>query len=87
MQVTNRNVAGAGINIQYNLWKNNYVTLCFRAASTSWDFYKLFEKNSGIYGLGLTFGNNSIIGPIEITFMGSNLHKDLFTYFNIGYWF
>ncbi len=87
MQVTNRNVAGAGINIQHNLWKNNYVTLCFRAASTSWDFYKLFEKNSGIYGLGLTFGNNSIIGPIEITFMGSNLHRDLFTYFNIGYWF
>jgi len=87
MQVTNRNVAGAGINIQYNFWKNNYVTLSFRAASTTWDFYNLFEKKSGIYGFGLTFGNNSIIGPIEVTFMGSNLHRDLFTYFNIGYWF
>jgi NTE family protein len=87
MQVTNRCVAGTGINIQYNLWKKNYVALCFRAASTSWNLYNLLEKNSGIYGFGLTFGNNSIIGPIEVTFMGSNLHRDLFTYFNIGYWF
>jgi len=87
MQVANRNIAGAGMNIQYNLWKNNYITLRFNAGATSWDFNKLFEKNSGIYGLGLTFGNNSVIGPIEITLMGSNLHRDLFTYFNIGYWF
>jgi len=87
MQVTNRNIAAAGLNIQYNFWKNNYVTLRFNAGSTSWDMDSLFEKNSGIYGFGLTYGNNSIIGPIEVTLMGSNLHRDLFTYFNIGYWF
>ena len=87
MQVTNRNIAACGLNIQYNIWKNNYITLRFNAGSASWDVFELFQKNSGIYGLGLTFGNNSIIGPIEITLMGSNMHRDLFTYFNIGYWF
>lgn len=87
MQVSNRNIAAAGLNIQYNFWKNNYVILRFNAAITSWDFNKLFDENNDIYGFGLTFSNNSIIGPIEITFMGSNMHKDLFTYFNIGYLF
>ncbi len=42
-------------------------------------------KNDIIYGYGLTLGYNSIIGPIELTFMrGSESNKFLF-HANIGY--
>jgi len=87
MQVTDRNVIVVGLNIQYNLWKNNYVTLRLNAGDTSRDFNNKFATGTGIYGFGLTIGNNSAIGPVEVTFMGSNLYRDLFAYFNIGYWF
>jgi|GEM_PF-3586320 len=36
---------------------------------------------------GLTFGYKSLIGPVEVTWMSSNLNRDLLFYFHIGYWF
>jgi len=87
MQVTNRNIVAAGLNFQYNIWRNNYIVFRVNAGLTSWDFRNLLVKENGILGFGLSVGNNSLIGPIEITFMGSNLHREPMAYLNIGYWF
>jgi NTE family protein len=87
MQVTNRNIVAAGLNFQYNFWRNNYIVFRVNAGLTSWDFRNLLVKENGILGFGLSVGNNSLIGPIEITFMGSNLHREPMAYLNIGYWF
>jgi NTE family protein len=87
MQVNNRITAGMGAGMQYNFWRNNFVVLKVNAGSAAWNPEDLFGKGSGLYGFGITLGNNSIIGPIEITFMVSNVHHDLLSYFNIGYWF
>jgi len=48
---------------------------------------EIFTRGSGLFGFGVTIGNNSMIGPIEFTLMASNAHHDLLSYFNIGYWF
>ena len=87
MQVSTRNVAAVGLNLQYNFWKKNYLVFRANAGITSWDLYDLIEAENGILGFGLSIGNNSRIGPIEVTLMGSNLHKEPLAYFNIGYWF
>jgi NTE family protein len=87
MQVNNRVVAGMGANLQLNFWRNNYAVLRVNAGSTAWDAGDLFMPGTGLLGFGITLGNNSIIGPIEITLMASNMHNDIFAYFNIGYWF
>lgn len=87
MQINNRVVAGVGLNLQYNFWRNNYIVLRTNAASASWTTNELFKDENNLLGFGITVGNNSIIGPVEITFMASNAHKSLLTYFNIGYWF
>jgi NTE family protein len=87
MQVTNRVVTGIGLNFQYNFWKNNYIVLKANAGSTAWTIANMFNKDSGLLGFGITLGNNSVIGPIEITLMASNAHRDLLSYINIGYWF
>jgi NTE family protein len=87
MQVNNRVVTGIGLNIQYNIWRNNYIVLKANSGSTAWTPDTLFKRGSGLLGFGITIGNNSVIGPIEITFMASNAHHDLLSYINIGYWF
>ncbi len=87
MQVNNRVIAGVGLNFQYNFWRNNFVVLRANAASAAWTYNDLFQDKNNLLGFGITVGNNSIIGPIEITFMLSNAHKNLLTHFNIGYWF
>ena len=87
MQVTDRNIVAAGLNFQYNFWRNNYIVFRANAGVTAWDIRNLPEKENGILGFGVSVGNNSLIGPIEITFMGSNLHREPMVYFNIGYWF
>jgi NTE family protein len=87
MQVSTRNVAAVGLNLQYNFWKKNYLVFRANAGITSWDLYDLIEAENGILGFGLSVGNNSRIGPIEVTLMGSNLHKEPLAYINIGSWF
>jgi NTE family protein len=87
MQINNRVMAGAGFHVQYNFWRNNYVVLKAHAGKTAWMPTDLLSRDNGLLGFGITIGNNSIIGPIEITFMASNAHHDLLSYFNIGYWF
>jgi NTE family protein len=87
MQVSDRNVIAAGLNLQINFWKRNYIVLRANAGVTSWELKNLPEKESGILGFGVSVGNNNLIGPVEITFMGSNLHREPMGYLNIGYWF
>ncbi|MBN2761685.1 MAG: hypothetical protein JXR41_01245, partial [Bacteroidales bacterium] len=87
MQVNNRIMAGIGLNLQFNIWRNNYVVFKANAGSTALIPGDLFTRGSELFGFGITIGNNSIIGPIELTIMASNAHHDLLSYFNIGYWF
>jgi NTE family protein len=87
MQVSDRNVIAAGLNLQVNFWKNNYIVLRANAGAASWELKNLAEKDNGILGFGISLGNNNLIGPIEVTFMGSNLHRKPMGYLNIGYWF
>ena len=87
MQVNNRVVAGIGTNLQYNFWRNNYAVFRINAGSSAWDPWDLFQQGTGLLGFGITLGNNSIIGPIEITLMASNVHHNVLSYINIGYWF
>jgi NTE family protein len=87
MQVCTRNIAAAGLNVQYNFWKKNYLVFRVNAGMTSWDLNDLIEEDNRILGFGISIGNNSPIGPIEVTFMGSNFHKEPLAYINIGYWF
>jgi NTE family protein len=87
MQVSDRNVLAASLNLQVNFWKKNYFVLRANAGVSSWKLDDLPDKDNGILGFGVSVGNNNLVGPVEITFMGSNLHRKPMAYLNIGYWF
>jgi NTE family protein len=87
MEKSGRNVLAAGIDLQYNFWKSNY--LIFRANAANTGFYPedILAFDNVFSGFGLTLGNLSLIGPVELTLMRPNYRKELIFYVNIGYYF
>ncbi len=82
-----RNVAILRLDLQYNVWKQNYIAIRTNIGNASWTLADQVADPDLFYGAGLTLGNNSLIGPVEITFMSSNLRDELLFYLHLGYWF
>ncbi len=87
MEQSGRNVLVAGLDLQYNFWRSNYLVLRTNIGNTSQVLEDIILFESGFSGFGLTLGNMSLIGPIEFTLMRSNLRNDFLFYLNIGYYF
>lgn len=87
MEQSGRNAIVLGLDLQYNFWKSNYLVLKTNVGNTSWHLEDMLFFQSAFAGFGLTLGNMSLIGPIELTIMRSNLRNDFLLYINIGYYF
>ena len=87
MEKSGRNVFVAGLDLQYNFWRSNYLVLRTNVGNTSQVLEDIILFESGFSGFGLTLGNMSLIGPIEFTLMRSNLRNAFLFYINIGYYF
>jgi Predicted esterase of the alpha-beta hydrolase superfamily len=72
---------------QYKVYKKLYATLHYDMGWLNDDYEVLFHGNNFYSGAGVTFGYDSMIGPIEISIMGSNQNTKILGFLNIGYWF
>lgn len=72
---------------QWRFWKENYATLSWNVGNTASEAKNLMYINTIASGIGLTYGYDSPIGPLEFTIMESNFSKTLMSYINIGYRF
>lgn len=79
--------AVARMDIQYNIARKQYLTVNFDTGNTSLTFEELSNFKNVIAGYGLTYGYESFIGPIELSFMGSNTSPKLKFFVNIGFSF
>lgn len=68
--------------LQRRILKNHYVSLIANAAYLKNAFE---DGNRFIYGAALSYGLDTVLGPIELTYAKSNEGGAL--YFNLGYWF
>ena len=75
------------LKLQYNLYKNIYLTLRGDAGTDEREFSQVYQPKNLMCGYGLTASYNSIIGPVEITLMGSNMNPGPMVFVNIGYSF
>ena len=75
-------LASTSLYWQYQLVKNHYLTLSGNAAYLREAFE---EKEKGVYGTGISYGYDSALGPIEVTYGHTNIGSSF--YFNLGYWF
>lgn len=75
------------LDAQWRFWKDNYITLSLNVGNTASDAKNLLEPATLVNGVGLTYGYDSPIGPLEFTLMASNYSKKVMSYFNIGFRF
>jgi len=87
MERSGRNAIAFGLDLQYNFWKSNYLVLRANAANVTMKPEDLLRFQDPFSGFGLTLGNESLIGPIELTLMRPNYTSELIFYVNIGYYF
>jgi NTE family protein len=87
MELAARSVFLTGLNLQYQIAKNHYLTLRSNIGNIANVYTDVFTFGSRISGLGLSYGYNSLAGPLEFTLSRSFESSNLMTYINIGYWF
>jgi NTE family protein len=75
------------MKLQYNFYKKLYMTFLLDAGSTDDDFKDVYIPENYIIGYGAAIGYDSFIGPLELTFMGSNLNSKPMLFLNLGFWF
>jgi len=77
----------ADLGLQSEIYRNHFLTLNLNIGSVADEVEDWFSTGSNsLKGVGFTYGYNSMIGPIEITFSGSNINKGIDTFLNIGFW-
>ena len=72
---------------QWNFYKKLYSTLNFDFGymNNAYDYW--FNDNSFVGGVGLTFGVDTMFGPVEVSLMGSNLNSKPVGFINVGFWY
>jgi NTE family protein len=85
MQVADLNAIVGRIDLQYEFAKNFYLTPKYNIAFHSESLSDLFLNNKAVNGWGVGIGVKTLIGPIEVNFMSSDVTKKFMAYFNLGY--
>jgi NTE family protein len=91
LEHVNNNFVSTLLSFQYEPMHDKFIILTGNVgylADNFEDFQKISitDKNF-IAGYGLTFGMNSLIGPLSLTFMTKDNFNNMLTYINIGYTF
>jgi NTE family protein len=84
---SDKNVLSFGMDLQYELFRNQYIQLRGNIGKTAAFFEDILFPENFYFGYGLTYGFRSAIGPLEFSIMKNDLRSDILTYVNIGYWF
>lgn len=82
-------LAVARSDFRFKLFKNNYLTASCNYAVTVADLKDFGDMNEayGVFGAGLKYSYNSIIGPVELDFHWASSRSKLGMYLNIGLYF
>ena len=72
---------------QWNFYKSLYSTLSIDYGFMNDTFDTWFDKSNFIIGYGVSLGVDTIIGPVEVSLMGSNINTGITGFINVGFWF
>lgn len=89
-EIKTGSIASAAFALQYSLSKKAYLTGRINAALYNFHdvgFQNINSKNNLLTGYGLTFGYNSVIGPLDLTVMYCDQDAMVRNYINIGFIF
>lgn len=72
---------------QWRFYKNFYSTVNFDCGYMTDMYDHWFDDDSFVAGAGLTLGVDTMIGPIEVSLMGSNINSSPVGFINVGFWY
>ena len=72
---------------QFNLYKKLYITANFDAGYLNTAYDQWFDDTSFVAGGGLTLGIDTMVGPVEVSLMGSNINSKPVGFINVGFWY
>jgi outer membrane translocation and assembly module TamA len=75
------------MKLSYNIYNKLYFNLKADLGANQDMFNQLFKPENTMLGYGATVSYNSFIGPLELSFMGSNMNPGVMIYLNLGWWF
>lgn len=87
VQGMNETMAVARMDFRQELFRNNYLIFTGNYGRYSRNVEEIIKNAEQIWGGGITYSYNSLIGPIEATLMHSNIVKKPMIYISIGYKF
>ena len=80
-------IAIARVAWQWRFYKNLYSTVSFDCGYMNDVYDEWFDDSSFVAGAGLALGVDTMIGPIEVSLMGSNINSGPVGFINVGFWF
>jgi NTE family protein len=86
-RVSGENGYKLGVNLQYELFDKSFISAIFDYGNVGDLNKSLFSLNDAIYGYGFSFGYNSVVGPLELIIVNSNISNNPSLYLNLGMWF
>jgi len=86
-EIIDEKVVVQGIDLQVETWKNQYLTFKLNAGNCAEEMKGLLNLNNIIYGGGISYGINSIIGPLEATLTWASLSHRFRVYLRFGFRF
>ena len=71
-------------DLRYQFLKNNYLTATF---NYSRDFYsfKKFETGENLYGAGIEYAYDSVVGPLKAQVFWSSMTRKVGAYLSLGF--
>ena len=85
MELAGSKLFTAGIRFRQRMGTNHYVTLTGNTGVQHDEWRHLFDRM--MWGGGVSYGYDTFLGPLEITFNYSNITHKLGTYISFGYEF
>lgn len=86
LEYSGKNSLILGFNLQYEIFRNSFIGMQTNIGRFANKPNQLIYEKIIISGYGISYGYNSLIGPIELTFMSSRQNNFL-VYLNVGFWF
>ena len=72
---------------QWNFYRKLYFTVNLDGGFINNTYDLWFDSNSFVAGGGLTFGVDTMVGPVEVSLMGSNINSHPVGFINVGFWY
>lgn len=86
LEIFENAVLAGKMEFRYRIGKKNYLTAVANYAKQKNNFFDILSGDD-IWGGGISYSYNTLVGPIDLWFDMSNWNKKLGVYFNLGYYF